>query len=387
MTPAPPVPAPQPNVPGRKPDGPLRKGWTTGACATAATAAAYRALLTGEFPDPVTITLPKGEEPRFALKRMELGEGEATASVIKDAGDDPDVTHGAEIVVTVALRERGGESDHKNNKDITFRAGPGVGTVTRPGLALDVGEPAINLGPRKMMTSAIEGLARTLGNETGGAGGPISITVSIPGGEALAEKTLNRRLGIEGGLSILGTTGVVIPYSCSSWIHSIYRGIDVARASGLTHIAAATGRTSEDAARKMLGLEETALIDMGDFAGGLLKYLRKNPVERLTLAGGIGKMTKLAQGAMDLHSSKSRVDRKALAAMLASLGADAETAAKAEGANTAAEVIETAQSLGLPLGDLIAQQAREAALATLAGGTEVEVMIVDAQGKPVGHAG
>ena len=387
MTTAPPVPEPQPNVPGRKPDGPLRKGWTTGACATAATAAAYRALLTGEFPDPVTITLPKGEEPRFALKRMELGEGEATVSVIKDAGDDPDVTHGAEIIVTVALRERGGETDQKNNKDITFRAGPGVGTVTRPGLALDVGEPAINLGPRKMMTSAIEGLARTLGNETGGAGGPISITVSIPGGEALAEKTLNRRLGIEGGLSILGTTGVVIPYSCSSWIHSIHRGIDVARASGLTHIAAATGRTSEDAARKMLGLEETALIDMGDFAGGLLKYLRKNPVERLTLAGGIGKMTKLAQGAMDLHSSKSRVDRKALAAMLASLGADAETAAKAEGANTAAEVIETAQSLGLPLGDLIAQQAREAALATLAGGTEVEVMIVDAQGKPVGHAG
>ena len=387
MTTAPPVPEPQPNVPGRKPDGPLRKGWTTGACATAATAAAYRALLTGEFPDPVTITLPKGEEPRFALKRMELGEGEATASVIKDAGDDPDVTHGAEIVVTVALRERGGESDHKNNKDITFRAGPGVGTVTRPGLALDVGEPAINLGPRKMMTSAIEGLARTLGNETGGPGGPIFITISIPGGEALAEKTLNRRLGIEGGLSILGTTGVVIPYSCSSWIHSIHRGVDVARASGLTHIAAATGRTSEDAARKMLGLEETALIDMGDFAGGLLKYLRKNPVERLTLAGGIGKMTKLAQGAMDLHSSKSRVDRKALAAMLVSLGADAETAAKAEGANTAAEVIETAQSLGLPLGDLIAQQAREAALATLAGGTAVEVMIVDAQGKPVGPAG
>ncbi len=360
----------------RKPDGPLRKGWTTGACATAATAAAYQALLTGTFPDPVTITLPKGEEPSFALKQMELGEGEATASVIKDAGDDPDVTHGAEIVVTVALA--------KGKDFVTFHAGPGVGTVTRPGLALEVGEPAINPGPRKMMTSAIEGLARKLGNETGG---PISITISIPGGEALAEKTLNGRLGIEGGLSVLGTTGVVIPYSCSSWIHSIHRGVDVARASGLTHIAAATGRTSEDAARNLLGLEETALIDMGDFAGGLLKYLRKNPVERLTLAGGIGKMTKLAQGAMDLHSSKSRVDRKALAGMLASLGADAKTSAGAEGANTAAEVFEEAQSLGLPLGDLIAQQAREAALAILSGGTAVEVVIVDAQGKKVGHAG
>ncbi len=387
MTAPPPVPEPE----KRKPDGPLRKGWTTGACATAATAAAYQALLTGTFPDPVTITLPHGEEPRFALKRADLGKREATASVIKDASDDPDVTHGAEIVVTVALRESGGESgqgnNKGNNKDITFRAGPGVGTVTRPGLALEVGEPAINPGPRKMMASAIEGLARTLGNETGGPGVPISITVSIPGGETLAEKTLNGRLGIEGGLSVLGTTGVVIPYSCSSWIHSIHRGVDVARASGLTHIAAATGRTSEDAARNLLGLEETALIDMGDFAGGLLKYLRKNPVERLTLAGGIGKMTKLAQGAMDLHSSKSRVDRKALAGMLASLGADAETSAEAENANTAAEVIETAQSLGLPLGDLIAQQAREAALATLSGGTSVEVVIVDAQGKPVGHAG
>ncbi len=390
MTKPPPDPGPEPHAPGRKPDGPpgvqLRKGWTTGACATAATAAAYQALLTGTFPDPVTITLPKGEEPRFALKQMELGEGEATASVIKDAGDDPDVTHGAEIVVTVALRESGGETGQENHKGIAFRAGPGVGTVTKPGLALEVGEPAINPGPRKMITSVIEGLTKKLDDKSGGKDA-MTITISIPGGEALAEKTLNGRLGIEGGLSVLGTTGVVIPYSCSSWIHSIHRGVDVARASGLTHIAAATGRTSEDAARNLLGLEETALIDMGDFAGGLLKYLRRNPIERLTLAGGVGKMTKLAQGAMDLHSSKSRVDMKALAGMLASLGADAKTTAKAENANTAAEVIDTARSLGLPLGDLIARQAREAALATLSGGTEVEVMIVDAQGKQVGHAG
>jgi len=385
MTPPPPEKAPQPDAPGRKPDAPpgatLRKGWTTGACATAAAAAAYQALLTGAFPDPVTITLPKGEEHSFALKRADLDEGEATASVIKDAGDDPDVTHGAEIVVTVALEGKGEDG----GKGIAFRAGEGVGTVTRPGLALAVGEPAINPGPRRMMASAIEGLAKKLGHETGGKDA-ITITVSIPGGEALAEKTLNRRLGIEGGLSVLGTTGVVIPYSCSSWIHAIHRGVDVARASGFGHIAAATGRTSEHAVRDMLGLEDTQLIDMGDFAGGLLKYLRAHPVERLTLAGGIGKMTKLAQGAMDLHSSKSRVDMKALAEMLAALGADAETAAEAETANTAAEVVETARTLGLPLGDLIARQARETALATLSGGTEVEVAIFDARGKQVGHA-
>ena len=362
----------------RKPKGQLKKGWTTGACATAAATAAYQALLTGDFPDPVSITLPRGQEPSFPLKRVELSGRQATASVIKDAGDDPDVTHRAEIVVTVAL-----ENGNGKNQGVRFHAGEGVGTVTRPGLALAVGEPAINPGPRAMIEAVIEGLTRKYGNAQGGS---VDVTIAIPGGEKLAEKTLNGRLGIEGGLSILGTTGVVIPYSCSSWIHSIHRGIDVARASGHGHLAAATGRTSESAVQKILGLEDTALIDMGDFAGGLLKYLRKNPVEKLTLAGGPGKIAKLAQGAMDLHSSKSRVDRKALAAMLASLGADAETAAKAEGANTAAEVIETAQSLGLPLGDLIAQQARETALATLSGGTEVEVMIVDAQGKQVGHA-
>ncbi len=362
--------------PQGKPKGPLRKGWTTGACATAAATAAYQALLTGSFPDPVRITLPGGEEPSFALKRKDLNGTEATASVIKDAGDDPDVTHGAEIAVTVSLRE--------GTDGVTFHAGSGVGTVTRPGLALDVGEPAINPGPRAMMEAVIGDLAREYG---GGSPGSVAITVAVPGGQRLAEKTLNRRLGIEGGLSILGTTGVVIPYSCSSWIHSIHRGVDVAKASGLTHIAAATGRTSEAAVQKMLGLPDTALIDMGDFAGGLLKYLRKNPVRRLTIAGGPGKMTKLAQGAMDLHSSKSRVDMAALSELLASLGADAKAAAQAKDANTAGEVLKAAQGLGLALGDLIARRARETALATLSGDTAVEVVVFDGKGNKAGHAG
>ncbi len=360
----------------RKPKGPLRKGWTTGACATAAATAAYQALLTGSFPDPVRITLPGGEEPSFALKRQQLNGTEATASIIKDAGDDPDVTHGAEITVTVSLNE--------DIDGVTFHAGPGVGTVTRPGLALDVGEPAINPGPRAMMAAVIGDLARKFGD---GVQGGVAITVGVAGGERLAEKTLNRRLGIEGGLSILGTTGVVIPYSCSSWIHSIHRGVDVAKAAGITHIAAATGRTSEAAVQKRLGLADQALIDMGDFAGGLLKYLRKAPVGRLTIAGGPGKITKLAQGAMDLHSSKSRVDMAALSDLLASLGADDETIASAKDANTAAEVFDAAQALDLPLGDLIARRAREVAMATLAGDTAVEVVIFDGNGNDIGHAG
>jgi len=179
---------------------------------------------------------------------------------------------------------------------------------------------------------------------------------------------------------------VVIPYSCSSWIHSIHRGVDVSRAAGYTHIAAATGSTSEAAVQKLLNLPDPALIDMGDFAGGLLKYLRRHPVEKLTIAGGFGKLTKLGQGAMDLHSSRSSVDMMALAGMLGALGADSDTVAAAETANTAGEVLEMAKAKELALGDLIARRAREAALATLSGGTKVDVMIFDRSGLQVGHA-
>src|SRR5437870_4164752 len=234
----------------------LRRGWTTGACAAAAARAAFAGLLTGRFPDPVAIRLPRGQTPSFPLALAERANGRARAGIVKDAGDDPDVTHGALIVAELAWAPPG--------SGIEFRAGNGVGTVTRPGLALAVGEPAINPAPRAMIRAALEDVgARDL-----------EVTISIPGGAALAAKTMNARLGILGGLSILGTTGVVIPYSCSSWIHSIRSGIDVARAMGVTHIAGATGATSESAVQKLYGLPETALIDMGDFVGGMLKYLR-----------------------------------------------------------------------------------------------------------------
>src|SRR5260221_7877830 len=206
---------------------------------------------------------------------------------------------------------------------IGFRAGPGVGTVTRPGLPLAVGEPAINPGPRRMIAAALAEL-------TGDAMPPdLIVTISIPGGEALAAKTLNGRLGIVGGLSVLGTTGIVIPYSCSSWIHSIHRGIDVARAAGIAHIAAATGSTSEAAVAQLHSLPEIALIDMGDFVGGTLKYLRRHPVGRLTLAGGFGKLAKLAGGHLDLHSARSRLDIGWLADRLGETGAPAASIAAA----------------------------------------------------------
>ncbi|MDE0589718.1 cobalt-precorrin-5B (C(1))-methyltransferase [Halocynthiibacter sp. C4] len=280
---------------------PLRRGWTTGACATAAVKAALLKLWAGHFPDEVSITLPRGETPDFALEETAAGDGWAAAGIIKDAGDDPDVTHGALITAKVTL---GGDG-------IEFRAGKGVGTVTKPGLPLAVGEPAINPVPREMMRGVVEELAQEYG-----ATPCVVIEISIRDGEDLAKKTWNPRLGIVGGLSVLGTTGVVRPFSCAAWIASIHRGVDVARATGLTHVAGCTGATSEKVVQAEYDLFEQAMLDMGDFAGGLLKYLRKHPVERLTIGGGIGKMTKLAQGAMDLHSGRSQIDFDALAKAL-----------------------------------------------------------------------
>ncbi|MFQ5984025.1 MAG: cobalt-precorrin-5B (C(1))-methyltransferase [Alphaproteobacteria bacterium] len=357
----------------RRPAGKLRKGWSTGACAAAATRAAYAALLTGRFPDPVTITLPRGQRPSFPLARAELGPDFAVAAIVKDAGDDPDVTHGALVVARV---ERGSPESGVN-----VRAGEGVGTVTRPGLPVKVGEPAINPVPRRMMREAVAEMAAEHGDP-----GDVTITVSIPGGEELAKRTWNPRLGIMGGLSILGTTGVVIPYSCSSWIASIHQGIDVARALGITHVAGATGSTSEAAVRRLHGLEEAALLDMGDFVGGMLKYLRDHPVPRLTIAGGFGKMSKLAVGHLDLHSSRSQVDFAALAGMLEELGAGPGLVKRARAAHGAGEVLVLAKDADLALGDVVAGRARDVALATLAGGIDVDVAVFDRAGKLVGHA-
>jgi cobalt-precorrin-5B (C1)-methyltransferase len=347
---------------------PLRRGWTTGACAAAAARAAFAALLTGRFPDPVTIRLPRGEGPSFALALAELGDGFARAGIIKDAGDDPDVTQGALIIAELAWAEPG--------SGIGFRAGAGVGTVTRPGLPLAVGEPAINPAPRAMIRDALSDVA-----EANEAPPPdVTVTIAIPGGERLAERTMNARLGIKGGLSVLGTTGIVVPYSCSSWIHAIHRGIDVARAAGLDHIAAATGATSERAVQQLYDLPEHALIDMGDFAGGTLKYLRRHPVARLTLAGGFAKLAKLAAGHLDLHSSRSRVDGAGLAHLLEGTGADPAAVAAAGSSDSAAEILAVAGERKGALAEAVARQAREVALATLSGDTAVEVAIVDRAG-------
>lgn len=342
-----------------KPEGELRRGWTTGACAAAATKAAFAALRTGTFPDPVSIRLPKGETPSFALAIEGKGESWAQAGIIKDAGDDPDVTHGCTVIATVRMRGKG----------VTFKAGNGVGTVTKAGLPIAVGEPAINPIPREMMRQVIE--------EQGG--GDVEIEISIPDGEALAQKTWNPRLGIVGGLSILGTTGIVHPFSCAAWIASIHRGVDVARAMGLTHIAGCTGSTSEDAVRAHFNLPLEAMMDMGDFAGGLLKYVREHPVGRVTIGGGFGKITKLAQGAMDLHSGRSQVDFEWLAKF-----APKNLHEVVKSANTAQQVLDV---LGENLANQVAGEAKQQVEKILRGAPIMaDVMIVDRAGKIVAHA-
>jgi cobalt-precorrin-5B (C1)-methyltransferase len=350
----------------------MRHGWTTGACATAATKAAYTALLTGEFPDPVSITLPKGQRPAFALARESLSPDEASCGIVKDAGDDPDVTHGALVAVTVRLGGPG--------SGVVFRAGPGVGTVTKPGLPLAVGEPAINPVPRVMMRAVVAEVSAAHGGT-----GDVVVEVSVDHGEELATHTWNPRLGILGGLSILGTTGIVVPYSCSAWIDSIRRGIDVARAAGHRHVAACTGSTSERVAVELFGLPEDALLDMGDFAGAVLKYLRRHPVPRLTVVGGIGKLAKLADGHLDLHSGRSQVDFEFLARLIG-----AAPSALVEGvlrANTALDALRQCEAAGVPLGDLVAGAALQTARGVLVGApVEVDVVVIDRAGVVVGRA-
>lgn len=352
---------------------PLRSGLTTGSCATATSLAAARLLLAGEMNDAIDITLPKGKQVQMRLEFCRAIEGGAEAGTIKDAGDDPDVTHGALLYSQVRLMSEPG---------VRFVAGPGVGTVTRPGLVLGVGEPAINPVPRRMMTEHLTQLAADLSY----AGG-FEVTVCVEKGSELALKTMNPRLGILGGISILGTSGIVRPFSCAAYIASIHQGIDVAKTNGYQHIAACTGNASEDTMRRVYDLPDIALIEMGDFVGAVLKHLRKVPVDKLSLCGGFGKISKLAAGHMDLHSRHSSINLDQLAQWAADVGADAQLQQQIREANTSQQALAMASAVGVALGDAVCQHALDFARSVVPSQVQVEVFAIDRQGGIVGHAG
>src|ERR687885_1347258 len=300
----------------------LRSGWTTGTCAAAAAKAAARALLSGEVQKEVDIKLlRKGEERgvSFDVERCEVGDSWAEAAVVKDAGDDPDVTHGAHLTARVSWREEPG---------LELDRGEGVGVVTRPGLGLPVGGPAINDVPRRMISYSV---GEVLDPEERG----VRVVISVPGGEKMAEKTTNPRLGIVGGISILGTTGIVRPFSTAAWRASGGQGGEVLGAQGNDTLVLSTGGLTEKAAMRLLpNLEEVCFVEVGDFTGYALKQAVRNGLARVFFVGMVGKLTKLAAGVMMTHWTRSKVNNDLLADVTAQGGGGPQVLRKEKNANT-----------------------------------------------------
>ena len=279
----------------RRPARELREGFTTGACAAASARAATRALMTGEPVAEVIIDLPAKKGVAFRINHCEFGTGGVTCGTIKDAGDDPDVTHGAEIRATVAWTDDPG---------VRIAGGEGVGVVTKPGLPLAVGEPAINTGPRHMIARAVEDEAGDILNTRG-----LRVTISVPGGEEIAQKTANPRLGILGGISILGTTGIVKPYSQPAYRATIYVELKVAATNGIERAVLSTGTRSEEYARQRHpDWPELSFVQVGDHIGYGLRQARRLGFSRVVISGMIGKLSKLAQGRVQTHISEGGID-------------------------------------------------------------------------------
>ena len=355
----------------------MRTGYTTGACATAAATGALRYLLTGVRPQEVTITLPGGHQHvTFAIHAAELDLSATNAiarcAVIKDGGDDPDVTHGAQVVARAWRSESPG---------IELRGGVGVGTVTRPGLGLEVGGPAINPVPRRMITEAVTTLVP---DPTPG----VVVEISIPGGEELAQRTLNPRLGIVGGLSILGTTGIVRPFSTAAWRASVGQAVDVAAANGMDTVILATGGRSERYAQELLGLPEIACVEAGEFTGHAVRRAQRNGIARAVVAGMVGKFAKMAQGHLMTHVAGNQVDTTFLGQIAAECGADANCVDAIRHANTGRHVQELIIEHAVAgFFDRLAADTRDHCLRAADGGVDVSCLLFDFDGSVLGRAG
>jgi len=344
----------------------LRTGWTTGTCAAAAARAAAKTLVSGRTQSRVDIKLPgKGAERRveFEVERCALGGSWAEAVVVKDAGDDPDVTDGAHLTARVSWREEPG---------LELDRGEGVGLVTRPGLGLPVGGPAINDVPRRMISYSVREILDP--DEVG-----VRVVISVPGGEEMAEKTTNARLGILGGISILGTTGIVRPFSTAAWAASVVQAVNVMGAQGHKAFVLSTGGLTEKAAMRLLpDLEEVNFVEVGDFTGQAIKRAVENGLETCFFVGMAGKISKLAAGVMMTHWTRSKVDNALLAEITTEAGGSGALIEEVENANTARHAYELWRSANLDsAADLLCKQAAENLAEYAEGKLKVHVILVD----------
>jgi cobalt-precorrin-5B (C1)-methyltransferase len=355
-----------------KPKGKLRTGYTTGACATAAAKGALLTLMNGHPQTEVEVELPIGEKVVFRLAECTLADGTATCGVVKDAGDDPDVTHQALIRATVSWLAAPG---------IELDAGEGVGVVTKPGLGLEVGAPDITKTPRKM----IEGMIQEVAGEKLKAQG-IRVVFSVPGGEELAKKTELPRLGVRGGIAILGNTGIVRPYSTAAFKAGIGIAIEVAAKAGHQHLVLTTGGQSEKWAIKLLNLPQEAYIQMGDFVGHALRESARRGIEKVTIVGFPGKLSKIAMGKMQTHAAGSDVDIGFLADTAVACGASGEAEAKLRAATTARHFMELVMEEGVQgVFDALCKKICEQCRAYLKHPLIIEARMTDFEGKVIGR--
>ena len=318
----------------KKPKG-TRKGYTTGACSAAAARAATMGLLSGKVPEEIESLLPNGQRVMFTVEEGGVDNCSAHAVIIKDAGDDPDCTHGAHLTVDVRLLP-----DSANC--VQLKGGDGVGTITMRGLGLEVGGPAINPVPRKNIEANIREIASELLQTQG-----LEVTVSVPGGRDMAKKTLNDRLGIMDGISILGTTGIVHPYSTAAFRASVVQGVEVAANQGQYAVVLTTGgRTEKFTIRELPDLDPACFVQMGDFLGPALDSAQKVGIQQIIIGGMVGKLTKIAQGEVITHARRNPVNTQLLADIAAEVGADAEVCAEIAAGETARFAGERMHELG-----------------------------------------
>ncbi|MBF0273999.1 MAG: cobalt-precorrin-5B (C(1))-methyltransferase [Nitrospinae bacterium] len=349
----------------------LRTGYTTGSCAAAATKAAILSFISQSETNQVEINLPVGKTVTFVVEKCQFSEKSAACSVIKDGGDDPDVTTGAEIIAKI--------TPNKFEKPNIF-GGEGVGKVTRPGLGLEVGQCAINPVPRKMIIESIESAIKESGKNV-----PYNfdIEISVPDGKKIAKKTLNERLGIIGGISILGTRGTVTPYSTEAYKHCITTGINVALKVGVKHLVFTTGGRSEKWAMNIINLPEVAFIQMADFVGFSLNEAIKKNVERITIAAMPGKMAKIASGFLQTHARKSVLNMELMASFAEEAGINNPILLKEiREANTSRHVFETMEKKELILfSKIICKKASEVCSKEIEQRAKIETLLLDFEGK------